>query len=299
MYRLSKQLELMEALGLVGIRVYKVSNERPLPGEKLTGGMELTVQNDQGFLGVFNSREKLTFVLAAEVERRSDLHVVWAEGHDRNLRDLADQALPSADASIFAKRIPTDKTLSGEWVTKSTDNLGNSIWVISTADGQLQMWEVAVVSILANGQAKLYLSLQKVYAGEMFACTLEEGPDQWDDPVYVKEEEFPGFCDWTSLRVFLSQVVSTVGLRMLSEHKPSLEPKEPKLLLACQAAVVWFNQAKGFGFAEVTGEERNPIFHRTSVQDQEFPAFEPKQILAYSFLDRTPKGAQLRGVREV
>ena len=297
MYSFSGRLEVLKNLGVVGINVLVVSNDRPLPGEKLAGGTEMKVQNDQGFIGSLNPKLKSTFAIVIEVKRQADLHVVWAEGRDRNIRPLGDQT-PATATALLSKRIPTDRTLSGDWVTKSTDNLGNSIWVISTAGGQLQMWEVAVVTIVAANKSNCYLSLQKVYAGEMFACTLEEGPNQWDDPVYVDDKRFPTYVDWTSLRLFLSREVSREGLRPLSECQQA-EPTESLALPSDQAEVIWFNMAKGFGFAKANGEEKNPIFHRSSVQGQDFPAFEPGQIVSYAALDRTPRGAQLKGVVEL
>lgn len=293
MYSFREQLALMKDLGVVGIKVYKVPNERPLlPGEKLTGGVELSIQGDQGFLGAFDSKMKATFILAVEVERRDDLHVVWAEGRDRNIKPLSDQT-PDKSKTFFTKRIPTDKTQSGDWVTKSTDNLGNSVWVISTANGQLQMWETAIVTIVTNGQGKFYLSLQKVYSGDMF-----NNRDSSEDNffVFIPEEQFPGYAEWHSLRGFLTHI-NPVNLKDISRYIPGSE-EDPPVLVDGQAEVIWFNQAKGFGFVRVPGEEKNPIFHRTSIQNQEFPAFEPGRVVRYSFLDRTPKGAQLRGVTE-
>jgi cold shock CspA family protein len=298
MYRFSERLVLMQDLGVVEIKVYKVPNERPLPGEKLAGGVELAVQNDQGFLGGFNPQQKLTFALVVEIERRDDLHIVWAEGRDRNIKPLGDQTSDAATA-LFSKRIPTDRTLSGDYVTKSTDNLGNGIWVISTADGQLRMWEAAIVTILADSptakrrEARYYLSLQKVYAVEMFNLAVAEH----DDHLIIPEEQFPGWGDWSSLQSFLLERVSTSRLRPFSEYQ-SVAPEESALAVG-QAEVVWFNQAKGFGFARVDGEERNPIFYRASVQDQEFPAFNPGQVVGYALLERTGKGARLRGVVEL
>ncbi|MEK7212260.1 MAG: hypothetical protein AAB686_01110, partial [Patescibacteria group bacterium] len=268
-------------LGVVGSKVYKVSNERPLPGEKLATGVELPVQNDQGFLGSFNPKQKATFALAVEIERRSDLHVVWAEGRDRQIRALGDQT-PGVETAVFSKRIPTDKTLSGDYVTKSTDNLGNGVWAVSTTGGQLQMWEVAVVTIVANGQSRFYLSLQKVYAAMMYY-------DRSADPVapvFISDDQFPGYGDWSNLRGFLEEVVDLSVLKPVAEYKPS-KKRGPGKLTGDQAEIIWFNQAKGFGFARVEGEDPNPNFRRSQVTGQEFPAFEPEQIIRYSFLNRT------------
>lgn len=294
MYNLNERLELIKSIGVIGIMVSKVPNERPLPGEKLAGGVELSVQNNAGFLAAFSPREKLTFVLSVETQRRKDIFVVWAEGRNRQIRALGDQT-PGAETGNFSKRIPTDKTLSGDWVTKSTDNIGNGIWIISTAGGQLQMWEVAIVTVVTGGRANFYLSLQKVYAAEMFAR--KQSLDESNSSVFIPEEQFPGYAGWESLQEFIERAVNVASLGPVSEYKPA--ELEEKLLVAGQAEVVWFNLAKGFGFARVAGEINNPIFHRTSILNQQFPAFEPGQILTYSYFDRTPKGVQLRGVSEV
>lgn len=294
MYSFREQLALMKDLGVVGIKIYKISNGRPpLPGEKLTGGVESSIQGDQGFLGAFDSKMKATFILAVEVEWRDDLYVVWAEGRDRNIKPLGNR-MSDAPTTLFSKRIPTDKTVSGDWVTKSTDNLGNSVWVISTANGQLQMWEVAIVTIVTNGQGKFYLSLQKVYSGDMFNNRYSSEDNFF---VFIPEEQFPGYAEWYSLRGFLDSHTNRTNLKDISRYIPGPE-EDPPVLVDGQAEVIWFNQAKGFGFVRVPGEEKNPIFHRTSIQNQEFPAFEPGQVIMYSSLDRTPRGAQLRGVTE-
>jgi cold shock CspA family protein len=293
MYNFSEQLSFLKKLGLVGIRILQVPNERPMPGEKTVGGTELAVRNNWGFVGTFNSRRKLTFALAVEIERRGDFHVVWTEGPAKEIKALGDQT-PDAKTALLTKRIPTDTTLGGDFTTKSSDKFGNGVWVISTTDGQLQMWEAAIVTILTGGQARYYLSLQKVYAAAMFRCTIEDGAD----PIYVPEEQFPNYMDWSSLRSFLAKAVDVSVLKPLSEYQPELA-EEPMALADGQAEVIWFNQAKGFGFAIVNGENPNPNFHRSQVRDQEFPAFQSGQIIRYDNLNRTRRGVQLMGVTEL
>ncbi len=293
MYNFNEQLVLLEDLGVVGIRVLRVSNERPGPGEKITSGTELAAQNSQGFIGAFNSRQKVTFALVVEVERHDDLHVVWMEGFVKEIRMLGDQTLGSPTAT-FAKRIPTDTTMSGDYVTKSNDRQGNGIWIVNTANGKLQMWEVAIVTVVAKGQSKYYLSLQKVYAADMYAPADGRGAPL---DLFIPEEQFPGYKEWASLQYFLNGVGNFLSYKRFPEYQP--EPaKEPVALADNRAEIIWFNQAKGFGFVRINGETPNPNFHRSQVRDQEFPAFQPGQIIRYDSLNRTPRGVQLMGVTE-
>ncbi|MBI2062690.1 MAG: cold shock domain-containing protein [Candidatus Yanofskybacteria bacterium] len=291
MYNFPEQLALLQKLGVNWIRVYKISNEKTFPGDKLVGGVELPVQNDQGLIVSYDAKLKTTFVLAVEVKHNVDLLMVWTEGSDRRIRILRGETPDDTRTAFYAKRIPTDKTLCGEYVTKSNDRQGNSVWAISTADSRLRMWEIAIVTVVVGGRSQYFISLQEVYTAAMFTA---------NGDIYVPEEEFPGYKDWESLQVLLNTRTDPFFLRPLSEYQKQAEKiNEAEVVNGNQARILWFNQARGFGFAEIPGEEQNPIFHRTSVEDQIFPAFKPGQIIKYARIERTPKGVQLRGVSEV
>ena len=301
MYKFNEQFGQLKNLGVTAVKVYRVANERPLPGQKLTGGIELAVTNDAGSLVTLKAKEKATFVLAVEVGRRSDLHVVWAEGRDRVLRALGDST-PAAETVLFSKRIPTDATMNNEFVTKNNAMFSNGVWVVSTTDGRLQMWEVAVVTILADGkklgsrESRYYLSLQKVYEGRMFRV---DAAEILEDLIFIPEEDFPGYADWRSLRLFLALAADHSKLKLHTKYRSPKKERKLVELAEGQAQIVWYNQVGQQGFARVNGHEENAYFHRTAVCDQEFPAFESGQMVAYAELHITPKGTQLVGVTEL
>ena len=78
--------------------------------------------------------------------------------------------------------------------------------------------------------------------------------------IYIFDDEFSGYADWKSLQEFLAMTVNYDLLVHISTR--TKEEVEPAKLADDQAEIIWFNQAKGFGFARANGYDKNPILHR-------------------------------------
>lgn len=288
MYNFNRRLTTLKDLGVVGIRVLQVSNERPGTGNKTAGGAELAVQNSQGFIGAFGSRQRIIFALAVEVERQSDLHVAWAEGATKEIRTLGDQT-PNEDAATFVKRIPTSFTNSGEFTTKSNDFQCNGVWIINVAGGKLRMWEVAIITDIRDGWSRYYLSLQEVYKAGLF---------RKDGIIWVSQEQFPGYEGWESLQSHLfSSVVDIGSLKPASRYRAK-KAGELALLAGNQARILWFSQSRRYGLAR-PADGKTVRLHASKVLGQEFPAFEPDEVISFEKLEITPLGNNLLGVRAI
>ena len=117
-YSLRKRFKELKKLGLADIRVVEAGNWNSK--SELLEKPAIDIKNDQGFFAAYDSGQEVFFCLLTETSRNPDVHVVWVEGTQREVKTLAD-LMPDRETAIFAKRIPTSRTKSGEYATKNND----------------------------------------------------------------------------------------------------------------------------------------------------------------------------------
>lgn len=290
MYSFREQLGQISMDGLAQVTVLDTGVENGGFKHQLLDRPELPVLNDAGLLGAFDPKKQMGFGLVIEVPKTSGLDVFWLEGGNRRIKPLSDLA-PRDMIGTFLLRVPTSLTLQGEYTTKSNNKENNAAWLMNTRDGQLKMWEIAIVTKIVGGVSRYHLSLQLVYQGEMY---------NEDGRALVPHWQFRNFKEWDgegSLREFLDRHVRASSLPSASE---AVEPALSAVEMADQRSeVIFFNQAKGWGLGRVADKEKPAFIYNTNVVGQEFPAFDPRQIVAYEKIEENPRGMVLLGVREI
>jgi hypothetical protein len=284
MYSFSERLAAVRELGLVNVRV--VETEGKGFKSALLSLPQVDVKNDAGLLMIIDSQRQVSFALILSMRRDNCVHAVWTEGAARTIRTLGDQT-PDEDVATFTKRIPTSLTNSGEYATKNNAYDNNGVWFISVAGGKLRMWEVAVVTDISDGYSHYFLSLQEVYKAGLFGK---------DGAIWMPPEQFPGYGNWQSLQSYLAGTVDVESLKPASRHKAKAEKLPP--LGKNQARVVWFSQSRRYGLAALA-DGRIARLHASKVLEQEFPAFEPGEIISFEQLKPTPQGYDLLGVKAI
>lgn len=286
-YSLCKRFEELKKLGLVDVRVVEAGSENSK--SELLERPVIDIKNDQGFFAAYDSGQEVFFGLLIETSRNPDVHVVWVEGTQRKIKTLADLTLEK-ETAIFAKRIPTSRTKSGEYATKNNDFQSNGVWFVSLAGSELQMYEVAIVTIHQGGYSRYYLSLQLVYRADMY--------HDKDDKIWIPPEQFPHYGEWLSLQSFLAEVIEPKSLNPDANYRQDEVVAVTPPSSANWAKIIWFSQTRRYGFA-LLPDGRTARLHASQVTGQEFPAFEPGQCVAFKSLKPAPKGIDLVGVREI
>lgn len=286
-YSLSNRLELLRALGLVGLRV--VEHEGEQSKTELLGKDKITVKNDSGRLCQTDPGTQITFAIIAEAERPGNLFVFEAVGRARSIQILNDQTREQGTAT-YAKTVHTYPDKNNNWVTKLNDFQNNGFWLVKLADSRLEMWEICIVTNVADGFAKFYLSLQRTYTAGMYNN---------NGQLAIPEKEFPGYKTWKALQTFLKDNCDVNSLKPWSSYKWPEEEKRPELRLD-QAETIFFSQSRRYGLAKVPRQFESSIVHATDIIDGEFPALDPGQICTYEEVVLTPpKGNKLKGVRPI
>lgn len=284
-YSLHERFRKLKRLGLVSIGI---AGNEDFNLEFGDNNPEFLTANKQGFFAAYDSGENVSFELAIETSRRPGIHVVWLEGNQRTIKVLADRATDKGTA-VFVKRIPTSQTLNGGYATKNNDFQSNGVWLISTAKSELQMWEIAIVTVLKGGYSRYHLSLQLVYRADMYCDK--------DGKIWIPPEQFQGYESWTSLRSFLAETVEPKSLSPDVNYRHDDFTVITPPSSADKAKIVWFSQTRRYGFA-LLADGRTARLHASQVLGQEFPAFEPCQLVAFKSLETTPRGVDLVGVTE-
>ena len=293
MYSLSQRSEKLVKLGLLNLRVVLVEGEKSKL--ELLNKTGIGVKNDTGFLLACDPSEHMTFAMIAEVGIYArHTHVFEVTGPARNIQRLADQT-PSETYAHHIKLVPTHPDKNGAYVTKDNDFQNNNFWLMNTEGGKLQMWQIGIVTNVAEGYSKYYLSIQLVYSADMY---------RGGAFLFIPREQFPGYENWESLKIFLSSVHDYMTLKPVTEYWP----ENPKItvLEPNQCQVLWFNQCKRYGLGKImrnTGGGKKVItatvrIHASEIEGQEFPALNPGQVVNYKSLRPNAEGFDLLGVTE-
>ncbi len=275
MYNYPQRLAEMQELGLIRILVCDTHGELP---------MDL---RNSGLLGTYSYKTVVKFELVLEVNKSADVAVFFTQGDARDINFINDRSSDEEMTGFFSKNIGTTTDNDGRYTTKNNPHQTNGVWFMSFAKGKLKMWEVAIVTKIIGELSWYYLSLQLTYQADMFN---KEGE------LWISPEQFPGYENWHSLQDLLQEAVDIKLLKPASKYKAA---KVKKVKLADnQAKITWFSQSRRYGFAEL-GDGRTGRLHASQVLEQEFPAFEPGQIVLFDSLRATPQGTDLIGVKEI
>src|SRR3989344_3859095 len=286
MYNFKNRLEAMQLLGLVNIGVFAGVGK---------GDTQVLLDDETGHLVVYPAGEKAVFQIFVSVAGGANVSLAFSEGRLRKMTRMTGQEV--ALNFLYAKNIGTTSDLGGNYVTKNNDHQGNGVWFVHVDGDKLQMWEIAIVTDVRGGQSHYYLSLQLVYKASMYLATEKIYHDVYPrTPIWVPEEQFPNFQEWASLHEFLRGNVKLADLRPASRYrKTRLKASEPT---DGQARILWYNQSRRYGFASLpTGQTVR--LHASQVLGQEFPAFEPGQLVTFQNLKSTGQGFDLEGVEKI
>jgi len=297
MYSLSQRSEKLVKLGLLNLRVVLVEGEKSKL--ELLNKTGIGVKNDTGFLLACDPSEHMTFAMIAEVGIYArHTHVFEVTGPARNIQRLADQT-PSETYAHHIKLVPTHPDKNGAYVTKDNDFQNNNFWLMNTEGGKLQMWQIGIVTNIAEGYSKYYLSIQLVYSADMY----KDG-----NKIIIPEDQFSNYKEWLSLQKFLEGHVDFESLRHVSELRNEITKTMtvPHALGPYQCKVLWFNQCRRYGLGQITrngtggkkGTTATVRIHATEIEGSEFPALDPGQIVNFKNLRPNPKGFDLLGVTE-
>lgn len=261
---------------------------------------EIPVKNDDGFLLACDPSEKMHFAIIAMVGVNPNAqytYVFEAVGSGRQIQKLTDKTF-GENYATFIKLIPTHPDKNDAFVTKDNDFQNNNLWFLSIENGNLQMWQIGIITNVVGGYSNYYLSLQLVYSAEMY----NNGANNVLLPIFIPEEQFPGYSNWESLKAFLDSFVDVSKLKPMSDYKPR-EPKPPELK-SNQCEVIWFNQCRRYGLGKFQSTMRGrvgnqtAIIHASEIKGQDFPALNPGQLVNFKTLRPNKQRFELVGVTE-
>ncbi len=274
MYNYNQRLAEMQKLGLV--RILACTHE------ELSTDLE-----DSGLLDVHDCKVPIKFELILHVEKTVNVVVFFTQGDARNINLITGRSSDEEPPRFFSKNIGTTTDNGNRYTTKNNSHQTNGVWFMSLADKKLQMWEVAIVTNIKDEKSHYYLSLQLVYQADMYKKKGE---------LWIPPDQFPGYDSWHSLQNLLQEVVDVKSLKAAARYKAA--KVEPVDIADNQARVTWFSQSRRYGFAKL-GDGRTCRLHASQVLDQDFPAFEQGQVIAFNSLKITPQGVDLIGAKEI
>jgi hypothetical protein len=297
MYSYSRRLKQLDQLGLVNLKVVLVEGDEESK-LNLLSKPEITIKNDSGFLLACDPGVQMHFALIAKMTMAANQTSLFeATGASRQIQRLTDKT-PGELLATFIKLVPTHPDKEGSFVTKDNDFQNNNFWLMNTADGKLQMWQIGIVTNVTEGYSKYYLSLQLVYSADMYM----NDADKNDVHIFIPEEQYPNYAEWLDLEILLHKVVDVPSLKPASDYKPP-EPKFTKLNTN-QCEVIWFNQCRRYGLGKFQSTmrgragNRTAIIHASEIKGQEFPALSPGQLVNFKTLRPNRQRFELIGVTE-
>ncbi len=252
---------------------------------ELINACGLEVIKESGLLCAIDSSRKTTFGLVATAIQREDLHIVQISGERRMIDILKNYSTRNGQVQIL-KKVATTQSKEGHFVTKENNFQNNGIWIISTRNGKLEMWQISIVTDVKGGYSFYYLSVQLVYQAQMYN---DKGA------LCVFPDEFQGYTSWPALSLFLKSKVDVSLLPPAETHKPKVNLQVE--LQANQCQIIFFNQSKRYGLGKVASQNSAVMIHASAIE-QEFPALANGQIVTFKSLLKTPQGYQLVGVTE-
>ncbi|OGN12185.1 MAG: hypothetical protein A3C71_00705 [Candidatus Yanofskybacteria bacterium RIFCSPHIGHO2_02_FULL_43_15c] len=219
-------------------------------------------QND-GFLFSINPWTPLEFSILIDLPvKHNDIQVVTVCGRDKTI--VSKQSItPDKHYRRFVKRVRNRATENVPYL--STKHEGNNTRIIFTANGQFEMWEVAIPTRILNGQAHFFLTVQKLYEGRMY---------NYEGKVYIPETQYAGYQNWPNLQEYLGKAVPLNQLeeidsdQMLEILVSSEDQLEEIPAVEDNAGVVkYFCLASGLGLAAVN--VNNAMIHWSQILSPE------------------------------
>jgi cold shock CspA family protein len=280
MYQLKTEVEKLKKLGVyVAIKVRDPKDKDKKNLAQLGGG-ESVPESD----GLFASGENpKAFAIVVIVPAKGNIAVAVPNGSKGE--ELMVLNPTQNDPETYVRLVSTYEVLGG----RSTKPEDNSVTIVSTKNGLLQVFSVGVVTRIQDNIALHFLVVQEMYRAKLYRNPIT-------GEVAVCDEEYDGYKKWPALQKIV-EMTAGEKLPALPKVKPAKQGDMANLPNG-QAEVLFFDVRKGFGFAKTNEGPR--YFHwRQSDTNDRLPYFDKGELVSYSGLLETSRGVQLLGVKTV
>ena len=236
---------LLEKLGISVVVAMEVGDELKV----------LDSDPKDGHLVSLPSHQPVCFSIFLKVPRDPDFQVVSVYGRQRNIA-LKHDILPENLRAVYEKKIKNRKTraiTSNGYEVLSTKHEGNNVRVVIAKNGIFQMWEVAIPTRIINNEAFFFLTIQRLYQGNIFNL---------DRHVYIPDWQFPGYKKWKDFQSLIFNIVKDQKLKKIKIEIPKSN-KEQKELSKNHGEVIFFCLASGLGV--IRTNEGPALFHWSDI----------------------------------
>ena len=236
---------LLEKLGISVVVAMEVGDELKV----------LDSDPKDGHLVSLPSHQPVCFSIFLKVPRDPDFQVVSVYGRQRNIA-LKHDIMSGNLRAVYEKKIKNRKTraiTSNGYEVLSTKHEGNNVRVVIAKNGIFQMWEVAIPTRIINNEAFFFLTIQRLYQGNIFNL---------DRHVYIPDWQFPGYKKWKDFQSLIFNIVKDQKLKKIKIEIPKPN-KEQKELLENHGEVIFFCLASGLGV--IRTNEGPALFHWSDI----------------------------------
>lgn len=250
---------------------------------------------NDGFLFAIDPWIRVEFRILIDLPEESR-QIQVATVHGRNKMITPKKSIVSdKHYQRFVKGVRNRKTENVPYL--STKHEGNNTRIVFTANGRFEMWETAIPTRTLDGQAHFFLTIQKLYEGQMY---------NFEGKVYIPDTQYPGYHNWPSLQEYLNKTIDLGQLEKIDldqmleiltkEDRPEEVPAEGNT-----GIVKYFCLASGLGLAKTSMD--NAMIHWSQIVSSErLACLEKGEAIRFDEITFGTKGAEpalfLKGVEK-
>jgi len=292
MYKLALELAKLKKLGV------SVSVKLREPQEKDKAKILALSNIEPGSDGLIlqEENEKQTaFAVVVNCLGRNDLKVVLTHGSHgevvESMKPQSDWTHDVVSVDTYIRLVGTRLVMGGY----STTWDANSLRIVSTRGGRLQIFSVAIVTRLYDEKKGAYhfLVVQEMYNAKLYRDPLTSGI-MVKERIVTSESEYAGFNRWTAMKGLVEEMISSQEKAKLPSLGKAIASAVviDRIFQKGRGRVVFFDVNKGFGFADTA--EGATFFHWKGTETEDrLPYFFSGQKISFDSI----KESQLVGVR--